>query len=157
MTKILINKTDRTDDFETEQEIFLKMGSFKKVKADNEYIDIKDVRVNETGDFYILSNGNDEDSERIYFNDVELFELSDQVDLMRKEIEISVKNYYKNEIGVSINDYYENRNPNAALNDISKHIYLFLLQNGLKFADLDRIIIHTLKNPPIRYENGLFF
>ena len=74
MTKILINKTDRTDDFETEQEIFLKMGSFKKVRADNEYIDIEDVRVNETGDFYILSNADDEDSERIYFNDVELFE-----------------------------------------------------------------------------------
>ena len=76
---------------------------------------------------------------------------------MKKDIEISVKNYYENEIRISIKDFYENRNRITALNDISKHIYLFLLQNGASFADLDRIIIHTLKNPPIRYENGLFF
>jgi len=75
-SKILINKTDRTDSFKTEQELYLTMDWFKTVKADNEVINPNDVRVNGLGAYFILSNGKDEDSERIYFKDVELFELS---------------------------------------------------------------------------------
>ena len=74
-SKILINKTDRTDSFKTEQELFLAMGWFKTVKVDNEIINPDDIRVNGLGAFYILSDGANEDSKRTYFQDVELFEL----------------------------------------------------------------------------------
>jgi hypothetical protein len=69
--KILVNGQDLTEDFKTEQDVYLTSTWYNTCKYDNKEFNPEDVRVNGLNEYFIEL----ENEERVYFQDVKVFEL----------------------------------------------------------------------------------